>query len=1550
MDNDNDRTPRAAPRLAGAPDLVSAARELALGGGTPRRRRSAPARAAAAPLRPVMDPPAASFFETTGDAILRFDAERRVVYANPALERATALPRVGFIGRRLGEVPHFAEFAPLWEAALADALETLDSRWFKFGYPHPTGHKQFDVRLMVEVADQRGAPARATHVTAVLRDVTVPREALRSSRAADDFVQTLVSSAPLGICLLDRNLRYQGWNETLEAVTGIPAEEVLGRRPDEIPVLAVVPQLMERLEAMRSGEVRHAHTVEYPLPAATAGHPPTWLRVTRTPVFGRQGELKGVFVTTEKLDRERFAEFSLAALRQALESAGEMVLEIDRAGRVIDANETALAWLGYTREQLTGLTLPQVDCRLSPEQYAEILEELSGRGAWQGETRYRTRLGNEFPVDVVLQRVEQGGREFIFLLVRDITERKRIEQRLADAAWRFRTIFEESPVAKLLLGPDFSITQANVAAGQLLGYRPGELVGKAPQMILEPAEADAIDQLRQRLAQGAPSAADIDRRLVHRDGHPVWARLTLRAWSAGDGSAGQPRIRNYLLVLEDTTERKISEEQLQVLLTDQQTLLETMSVGVVQASGGRILLANREFARLFGHDDQEVVGMSLWELARDRTNRLPNEVSGLPAVREGQTTSAEVVLFRRDGEPVWCLVQARPVAARLDRHSEAIYTFQDVSEMKRQREALGRSLLELNVVLDTTAVGVLHLAADRVVRSNAQAARLFGDSSAAARRRAEPESEPAALVGRAVADLFAHAADYDAHRDALHGLADAAPFEVRLRNAQGAPFWALVTARAIDPASPAAGQIISVLDIDARKRQEEQLQTLLAESRLMFDTALVGLLFVRDGRPLRANTAMEDLLACEPGALTDQGQLFAHPTDQLLAASLAEHYGEIAERGACEFELRMFRRKGDPIWVAVQGRAVNPDRPDLGYIFAFVNIDERKRSERELRGALGELQLIFDNALVGMAYVADELVIKANAATERMFGYGGGDLSELEIASLFADRADWAGIRADAGGGEAEFERLMRRADGTTFWCAVNVRPLEASVPERGLILALMDIDVRRRSEDELKRVRNYLDLVVENLPVLVSVRDVETGRFVSLNRAGEQITGLSRAQVVGRSWHEIYGRTFADLYAELDRRALATGQQVDRPRDVMLRADGRTLTVNQRVLPLYEPGYAPGELTADAGSHPRPRYVMSIIDDLTEEVRAEAALRETETRFRQFADNIDQLVFIATADLGTVLYVNPRYPMVVGGPPDELLEDARQALKYVHFDDVPALRLRLPRLTAGLRRLRKAELTVRIDHPQRGLRSINLRLNPVRMFDGSVRVFGVADDITERAAAEEQRIAEAIKQRDILVREVHHRIKNNLQGVAGLLQHMSTSKPEVAPQLNEIAGQIQAIAQVHGLQIRATGTLPVLGVAQGIFHNLANMFGADVRFEPPAADLWKWGLPEGEAVPLALVINELGTNALKYRASRELAISVRVAPRPDGVELRIEQPGQLKAGFDLAQISSSVSGLGLVKALLPRRGARLTIEQVGVAVLTRLELSAPAIREETGD
>ncbi|MGH6624729.1 MAG: PAS domain S-box protein, partial [Burkholderiaceae bacterium] len=1162
--------------MTSVPNVVSEVRALAMG-----LVADPLAGADADPARNALTAaPGLAYFEELEDAIVRFDSQRRVVYANPAWERATAASRWQFIGHRLGDVQSFAECAPMLDAALADSLQTHDGRWLRLGVAHPTGRKSFDVRLQVEP----GVEPEYVHITAIFRDVTA--STTPAPNAVDQIAQTLVTGVRIGLCLLDGRLSYRVWNDPLEELLGVPAAQVLGRSVRDTPGLAALTGLIDDLERMAASPPAGPLESEYRLPDRT-GSGPAWVRVKRTPVTDLRGQFDGVFVTVERIDRERFAENSLVDLRQALESVGEMVFELNRDGVIVDVNETALSVLGYERETLCGTSLATIEVA-APGTFEAVYDQLLTRGTYAGDSTYRTRLGALVPVEVVLRRIEQAGREFILLLARDASERRRSENVLTESAERFRALFDESPVAILLLDAQTRIIGVNPAASETLGYAADDLLGRDFESLVHLEDVAAYRSATASLQGGGVQVDTAERRLMHSEGRVVWTKVNLRATAAGEGQ------RHYLVVLENFTDRKIFEEQLQVALRDQQTLFETMSVGVAQAMSGKILLANREFAEMFGYSDGQVIGMPLWDLTIDRHNRMPNELSGMPVVRASRTTRAEVVLFTREGEPKWCLVQARPIEAQepgLEVLSVAIYTFQDITEMKRQREALSRSLVELNVVLDATSTGVLHLADDRIIRGNAQAQLLFGHSGAD-------------VAGATFSSLFVSETDLqDAMMVLKTQLATRRPasFEALMRGAEG-NFWGLVSLRALDASAGARGLIASILDISERKQQEEELQTALAQQQLIFDTALVGLLFVREGRPVRANAAMEELLACDPGGLISQMQLFSHPTDHLLLAGLAEHFERINEAGACEFELHMYRRKGEPIWVAVQGRAVSSERSDAGYIFAFVDIDKRKRSERELRSTLNELQLIFDNALVSMLYVANDLIVKANAATEHLFGYDARDYSELVMSSLFALPADWEQISAEvaetpADGNGHSFELLMRRSDGTTFWCAGNGRPIEPGAPERGLILTLMDVDARRRSEEELRRVRNYLDLVVEHLPVLVSVREAETGRFVSLNRAGESITGLSRSQVVGRTWREVYTRQFADLYAELDKKALTTGAQVDRPRDVMLRADGKRLTVNQRVVPMFEPG---------PGVESHPRYVMSIIDDLTEEVRAE--------------------------------------------------------------------------------------------------------------------------------------------------------------------------------------------------------------------------------------------------------------------------------------------------------------------------------------------------------
>ncbi len=233
-----------------------------------------------------------------------------------------------------------------------------------------------------------------------------------------------------------------------------------------------------------------------------------------------------------------------------------------------------------------------------------------------------------------------------------------------------------------------------------------------------------------------------------------------------------------------------------------------------------------------------------------------------------------------------------------------------------------------------------------------------------------------------------------------------------------------------------------------------------------------------------------------------------------------------------------------------------------------------------------------------------------------------------------------------------------------------------------------------------------------------------------------------------------------------------------------------------------------------------------------------------------------------------------------------------------------------------------------------------------------------VATDVTEQRAAQEARFKAALAQREMLVKEVHHRIKNNLQGVAGLLQQIAQRKPEVAGAISEVVGQVQAIAQVYGLQVGAGGTLRLKSVAEAIVASLQRTFGQPIRFDVQGIAPQDWALPEAESIPIALTLNELLTNAIKHSVAPlpDLAandagvgvaaggVSCALESSELGVRIVISNDGSLPADFSLARVPGGVSGLGLVRALLPRRSATLTIEPAGARVQATVALQPPGV------
>jgi len=213
----------------------------------------------------------------------------------------------------------------------------------------------------------------------------------------------------------------------------------------------------------------------------------------------------------------------------------------------------------------------------------------------------------------------------------------------------------------------------------------------------------------------------------------------------------------------------------------------------------------------------------------------------------------------------------------------------------------------------------------------------------------------------------------------------------------------------------------------------------------------------------------------------------------------------------------------------------------------------------------------------------------------------------------------------------------------------------------------------------------------------------------------------------------------------------------------------------------------------------------------------------------------------------------------------------------------------------------------------------------------------GNVTDVTHSQQQEQQRLRNETAHRNTLVNEVHHRIKNNLQGITGLLRQFAKKHPETSHLIHQAIGQVQGISVIHGLQGRAlSSSVRLCELTGAIADEAQNLWQTPVTLELAPAWL-PCVIAEKEAVPIALVLNELILNAVKHggKANGKVSITLQKGAHPDVVQIKIYNVGQLLAHD--RQTGAPDSGLQLIAALMPRVGARLVREQHGDQVVTLL-------------
>jgi PAS domain S-box-containing protein len=712
-------------------------------------------------------------------------------------------------------------------------------------------------------------------------------------------------------------------------------------------------------------------------------------------------------------------------------------------------------------------------------------------------------------------------------------------------------------------------------------------------------------------------------------------------------------------------------------------------------------------------------------------------------------------------------------------------------------------------------------------------------------------------------------------------------------------------------------------------RESEELFRLLAENA----NDLIYLIDL-EGRTVYASPSVGRVLGWNPADPAEMLDVdpFAriHPED----LDLARRAWKRVVAGEKVFPtVRSLHRDGSWLWLEASASLVQY-RGAPHVLSVCRDISARRRAEQALRDREAHLQLALDGGRLGdwqWDIVTGE--VTWSAACKAIYGLPRDAQMTYErfLARVHPEdreRVDAALHRAVETRSDYEIEKRIVWPDGTVRWNSSRGRVFcgPDGEPVR-MVGVTMDVTERRRADEALRERTEELN------NVLSSVSDyLWSGELDAQGNWSYRFYSPVVETITGRP---------PEFFLANPERWLSTIHPEDRARmeEAFRRVVGRESTREEAEYRIVRPDGTVRWVRDSATAVPLERGCLRIdgvVSDITARKEAERKLRALVENMPDFVSRFD--------DRARLIYVNPAVTQAFGTPESAILG------KTLLDPSLPAHGPRDAILhEAVLQALREGVPNTReaVWPTASGDRHFEVRHFPEH--DESrrvVSVLGVAHDVTARRRAEEG-LRASLREKEVLLREVHHRVKNNLQLITSLLalQASQVQDPAVAGALTESQNRVRAMALVHENLYRSSdlGTIRLAGHVEAICAYLYRSYGVDPNRVALDLRIGDVALDLDRSMRCGLIINELVSNAIKhaFSAGRSGRIVVQLATEPpDECVLRVQDDGAGRPP-KLDPRETGTLGLQLVGDLIEHLGGTLTVaREAGMSFTIRFPLA----------
>jgi PAS domain S-box-containing protein len=523
-------------------------------------------------------------------------------------------------------------------------------------------------------------------------------------------------------------------------------------------------------------------------------------------------------------------------------------------------------------------------------------------------------------------------------------------------------------------------------------------------------------------------------------------------------------------------------------------------------------------------------------------------------------------------------------------------------------------------------------------------------------------------------------------------------------------------------------------------------------------------------------------------------------------------------------------------------------------------------------------------------------IVEGNEAAVSLFGVSKNDLQNRTLKELFPNEVTWE-LDEIQGSDPQVFKNLgpweQPINGGKNPHLSAKACPVTTGGNTCKLIL-ISDVTKEKLLESQLEVNDQILSIIKQKLPGTFFVFDMD-GRMRRWNNYAQQITGYSKEEIGNMNALDFFEDEEKEKISKAIRTAIKEGY---------VEVRGNLVGKYGDKVPLLFKG---SKATIDGSER-----IIGLGVDISNVIAAQKEAQTHQKLLQAIIDQSESIIYIKDEE-SSLKFANKKYYNLFGLADKQELANRNKSL----LDDEQAQKIQKnDEYVRETGKTVRFEEEINIDGERKTFLSTKMLLKGVEQYENCI--FGISTDITDRKKTEKQ-LEESVKEKEILLSEIHHRVKNNLAIISGLmdLEIMESSDDDLIGKLKDSQSRINSIATTHEIlyQERNFSDLDFEKTIKRLVERILEMFNSDVVID---YDIETIDININQALPCALIVNELITNALKhaFEAGDDNMITVKARQPDEKVWVQISDNGKgLPDDIDLEK--SMTLGMQLINTLI---------------------------------